>query len=45
VPKKTGRTQRISNLDLGARLKRQQWGPDRCVLKDSTRDEAMLERH
>jgi hypothetical protein len=38
VPKETGRTQRVSDLDVGARLKGQQRRSNRCVLKDSARD-------
>jgi hypothetical protein len=41
---KTRRTQRVRDLDVGARIKGQQWRPYRCVLENSTRDEAMLER-
>src|SRR6516164_1981699 len=40
-----GRAQRVGDLNLGARLKRQQGGTNRCVLENPARDEAVLERN
>src|SRR5438874_1377560 len=45
LPDKTGGAKRVRDLDIGARLERQQGGANGCVLEDSPCHEAMLERN